>query len=91
MAKKKLAVVVRDRQGEALRMAVGLTLVDDVIDVYVLDRKIEGTEEIRLSLDTLELVGMKVYTNVRENEGMEFLALEEIASRLLEYDSVLPY
>lgn len=31
---KKIAVLVRDRQEEALRMAVGATLKDDVIDVY---------------------------------------------------------
>jgi hypothetical protein len=42
---KKIAILVRDRQGEALRMAVGAILMDDAIDVYVLDRKVEDTEE----------------------------------------------
>ena len=32
---KKIAVLVRDRQGEALRMSLGLILVDDLVDDLV--------------------------------------------------------
>lgn len=34
----RIAVVVRDRQAEALRVAGGLALADDTIGAFVLDR-----------------------------------------------------
>ncbi|HDY71624.1 MAG TPA: hypothetical protein ENH50_08120, partial [Nitrospirae bacterium] len=59
---KKITVLVRDRQGEALRMAVGITLLDDVIDVYVLDRKVEETEDNTMNIEMMKDLDMKVYT-----------------------------
>lgn len=88
---KKIAVLVRERQSEALRMAVGLTLMDDAIDVFVLDRNVEKTEENDLNLETAEMMDMSIYTNFRGNEEIEFLSNEEIADRLLEYDHIIPY
>ena len=88
---KKIAVLVRDRQGEALRMAVGITLMDDIIDVYVLDRKVEETEDNDLNLETMKDMEMNVYTNCKENEELEYLSTEEIAEKLLGYNHILPY
>ncbi|MEE8387521.1 MAG: hypothetical protein V3R65_03015 [Acidiferrobacterales bacterium] len=88
---KKIAVLVRDRQGEALRMSLGLSLVDDIIDVYVLDRKLEGTEQERLNLELIKEMGMKIYSNYQGNGDVEYLTIEEIAQKLLEYDHILPY
>ena len=88
---KKIAVVVRDRQGEALRMAIGIILMDDIIDVYVLDEVIENTEQNLLNLETIHDMEMKAYSNVRENDSMEYLPIEEIALKLSQYDHVLAY
>ena len=88
---KKIAVLVRDRQSEALRMALGLTLVDDIIDVYVLDKKLAGTEQDHLNLELMKEMGMKIYSNYRENEDVEYISTEDMAHKLLEYDHVLPY
>lgn len=88
---KKVALIVRDRQDEALRVAIGLTLMDDSIDVYVMDKKVEDTKKNRLNLETMEMMDMKIFTNFRGNEKMEYLPVQEIAGRLLEYDIVLPY
>ncbi len=88
---RKIAVVVRDRQGEALRMAIGIILMDDEVDIYVLDRVVEPTEQNLLSLETIGIMEMKAWTNVRANDTMEYLSMEEIAGRLLLYDHVLPY
>jgi hypothetical protein len=88
---KKIAVVVRDRQSEALRMAIGLILMDDIIDVYVLDGTVESTEQNQLNLETMQDMDMKAYSNVRENDTMEYLTIEEIAGRLPHYDHVLAY
>lgn len=88
---KKIAVLVRDRQGEALRMSVGLILLDDTVDVYVMDRKMEETEKNLLNFETMKDMGMSVYTNSKENPDMEYLSTDEIAEKLPEYDHVLPY
>ena len=91
MAKRRIAVLVRDRQGEALRMSLGLLLLDDAVDVYVLDRKLEQTEENLQHLETMKEFEVKIYTSSGPAEGMECLPAEVIARRLLEYDHVLPY
>jgi len=88
---KKIAVLVRDRQSEALRMSLGLTLLDDVVDVYVMGGKLENTEEDALHLETIKDMDMKIYTDCKENADLEFVPTEEIARRLAEYDHVLPY
>ena len=88
---KKIAVLVRDRQGEGLRMSLGLILVDDVVDVYVLDRKLQATGETALHLETLKEMDIPVRTNCRENEGMDYLTSEEIAQSLPQYDHILAY
>jgi hypothetical protein len=88
---KKIAVLVRDRQGEALRMSVGITLMDDTIDVYVLDRKVEKNDENDLNLETIKDMGMKLATNAKENADMDYLSTEDLAKKLLEYDHIVPY
>jgi len=88
---KKIAVLVRDRQGEALRMSVGITLMDDTIDVYVLDRKVEKNDDNDLNLETIKDMGMKLATNTKENPEMDYISTEELAQKLLEYDHILPY
>ncbi len=88
---KKIAVLVRERQSEALRMSLGLILVDDLVDVYVLDKRLQATQEAASHLETLKEMDMHIYTNCRENEGMEYLPADEIASRLPQYDHILAY
>ena len=88
---KKIAVLVRDRQREALRMSVGITLMDDTIDVYVLDKKVESNADNDLNLETIKDMDMKIATNTKENEGMDYISTEELAQKLLEYDHIVPY
>jgi hypothetical protein len=88
---KKVAVLIRDRQGEALRMSVGVTLMDDTIDVYVLDKKVESNDDNDLNLETIKDMGMGLVTNTKENANMDFMPTEEIAQKLLEYDHIVPY
>ena len=89
--KKKIAVLVRDRQDEALRMALGLVLADDEVDVYVLDHKLADTEAVQLYLTTLKEFEFRVFTNLPDNEGLEYLSVEQVAQRLPQYDHALPY
>ena len=88
---KKIAVLVRERQEEALRMAVGIILMDDTVDVYVMDREVAPTEQNALNLQTMEDFDMRVFTNHEGNKNMECLPTGDIAERLLQYDHVLPY
>lgn len=88
---KRIAVLIRDRQGEALRMSLGLTLLDDVVDVYVMGGKLDNTGDDALHLETIKDMDMNIYTDCKENAGIEFVSTADIARRLLEYDHVLPY
>jgi hypothetical protein len=88
---KKIAVIVRERQGEALRVSGGLTLADDTIEVFVLDRKLEKKDpEITQPLELVNDLDLKMYSNNPEN-GYTTISLEEMAKKLLEYDIVVPY
>ena len=88
---KKIAVLVKGRQSEALRMSLGLTLLDDVVDIFVLGATLQHSDDNALQIATVREMGMKLYTDCPENADMELLSAEEIARRLLEYDHVLPY
>jgi hypothetical protein len=88
---KRIAVVVRDRQAEALRVAGGLTLADDTIEVFVLDRKLDkSNSEIAQPLELVADLDLKVYSNNGSN-GFTTITLEEMGKKLLEYDIVVPY
>ena len=88
---KKIAVLTRDRQEEAFRMALGLILMDDLVDVFVLDRKVEDNEDNQTNIEMMEDMEMNVYTNHRENKEMQYIQNAEIAERLLQYDTIIPY
>ncbi len=88
---KKIAVIVRDRPGEALRVAGGLTLADDTIEVFVLDRKLDKNDpEVATPLELVSELDLKIYSNNSEN-GYTTMTLEEMSKKLLEYDVVVPY
>ncbi len=87
---KKIAILVRDRQHEGLRMAVGATLEDDEINVFIMDRKIVPDDELTLNLETLTDFDVKVFSNNPENQ-FEQKSTEEIAKSLVDYDLIIPY
>jgi hypothetical protein len=72
-------------------MAVGATLRDDVIDVYVLDRTVEVSDANTLNVETLRDLDVRVGTNMPENADFEFCSTEELAKRLPDYDHILVY
>ena len=88
---KKIAVLARERQAEALRVAVGLTLNDDLVEVYVLDRKVAATPGNATNIEALREMDMWIGTNCADNEGLEMLSNAEIARRLAACDVILPY
>ncbi len=88
--KKKIAVLVRDRKHEALRMAVGATLANDEVTVFIMDAALETDDEIDVNLEMLSDLKVKLFTN---NQGNPFTqkTTEDIAHMLSEYDVVIPY
>ena len=88
---KKIAVIVRDRPSEALRMAIGIILLDDIIEIFVLDKKIEKTEQNQLYLESIQDFEIQAYSNVKANDTMKYLSIEDISRRLSQYDHVLAY
>jgi hypothetical protein len=88
---KKIAVLVRDRQAEALRMAVGLTLEDDEVNVFIMDKKLDDSDEsVGLNVETCNDLDVKIFSNNPEN-NFEQMSTEDIARALVNYDTVLPY
>jgi len=88
---KRIAVLIRDRESEALRMALGLTLVDDQVDVYVLGRRLAAADEDAMNLELMGEVGIKVYSDQQGDPYAQYRPAAEIARQLLDYDHVLPY
>ena len=87
---KKVAVVVRDRQHEALRMAVGLTLEDAAVSVYIMDNKLSIDENMDLSIETLRVMRGRIYSNNPENM-FDLMTTEQIALAVLDADAVIAY
>lgn len=87
---KKVAILVRDRKGEALRMAVGATLADDEVNVFIMDDKLVPDENMQLNLDTMSDLDVKIYSNNPENP-YEQMTTEQIAKALPNYDVIIPY
>jgi hypothetical protein len=57
---KQILVVARDDKVEALRMATGLTLLDDAVRVAVLGDLDETADDVQLQLESLEFADVPV-------------------------------
>nr|MBC8413048.1 hypothetical protein [bacterium] len=82
---KKIAIIVRDRKQEALRMGVGATLSNDKVGVFVMSGKLESDEEIEVNLQMLSDLNVEIFTDCADNPFIQ-KSTEEIAVMLKEYD-----
>lgn len=87
---KKVAVIVNDDQHEGLRMGVGLTLGDNAVTVFLMDKPLESADDIDLNVETLGDMDAKVYSNIPGSK-CEIMSTEEIARALTDFDAVLQY
>jgi hypothetical protein len=88
---KKIAVLVRDKKAEALRMALGLTVLENDVSVFIMDEPFEPEDEkASMSLQGLRDMGAKIYTNCLETP-FESMSTEEIALAITEFDVIIPY
>jgi hypothetical protein len=88
---KKLAILIQDRESEALRMALGLTLMDDSVNVFLLGRKFDLSETDKANMEFMQEMDIPFFSDHEGNEDTEFVAPEDLARRLTEYDHVIPY
>lgn len=88
---RKIAVLVRDRESEALRMALGLILMDDVVNVFLLDKAFDLSDADAANKEIMEEMDIAFFSNNEGNTDTQFLATDEMARRLTEYDHVIPY
>ena len=89
--KKKIAVLVRDRQGEALRMSLGLILADDEVTVINVGAPVERNDENNLSIESLDMMDSILFSINDVDEGFQKITMQDIPLKLVEYDHVLPY
>ena len=89
---KKIAVLVRERQEEALRVAVGLTLNENRVEVYVLDREVAATPGECGEHRGPQGDGDADRHQLRRQRGISSCSrTPELARRLAACDVVLPY
>lgn len=86
---KKIAVIVRDRQSEAFRMSIGLTILEDSVEIY-LTEPLKDEGEMTLQLEGVRELNIPVFS-VSGDSGFEKITIEEMAKRLLEADSIIAY
>lgn len=77
MGVKKILMIARDNKIEALRMATGLTLLDDVVKVLVCG-ELEESAEADEQLEALDFSDVPVIKVVNPNDIVEAMA-EEIS------------
>ncbi|MDA8091741.1 MAG: hypothetical protein M0Z61_16165 [Nitrospiraceae bacterium] len=87
---KNIAVLVKDRTEEALRMALGLTLYDDRIDVYLTGPAPAPTEMNLMNLEMLKAMKAGLYS-ICEAEDFKRVNENEMPQILLKYDVVITY
>lgn len=74
-----------------MRMALGLTLMDDIINVFLLGRKFHLSEADEANKELMQEMDIAFFSDHEGNDGTEFVAADELAQRLTEYDHVIPY
>lgn len=91
MDKKTIAVILRDRQSEALRMSIGLTILEDYVEVFLTEQlKHDGETEIQL--EGAKEMGVRLFSIASSDDpGFERIKIEEMAERLIKADNIIAY
>lgn len=84
-----IAVIARDRQAEALRMSIGLTVLNDSVDIF-LTEKFKKEESAETQLEVIRDLNLKIYSTVSGSQ-FEYISPDALSDKLLEYEKVLPY
>lgn len=71
---KNILVVAKDDKVEALRMATGLTLLDDTVKIVVLGEFDETADEVQVQLEALDFADVPVERLRGDTESYQMLA-----------------
>ena len=71
---KKILVVAKEDKVEALRMATGLTLLDDAVQIAVLGDLDETAVEVQMQLEALDFADVPVERLRDDTESFQTLA-----------------
>jgi hypothetical protein len=97
---KKIAFILYDRQAEALRVATGLTLLNDKVDIFLLDNKLQledaASSLIVKNIEMLDMLGtVSYFYNFKEKnpfyKKFTFLNNTQFAKKLLDYNYIIKY
>ncbi len=72
-------------------MALGLTLMDDAVAVFFLDKRFDLTEADSINKELMEELEVKFFSNHEGNAETELVSTEHVARVLIDCDHVLPY
>lgn len=87
---KRLAVIIRDRQSEAFRMSIGLTILEDRVDIFLTKPLLKDTETA-LQLEGAIEVGIPILSTVLEEPRFPSISMEEMAQSLLKAEHIIAY
>lgn len=91
---KRIAVLLgeKERYSEGLRMAAGLSLLEDKVDIYLLngDFAEAALPAAESHLDMMRAVGIGLYSNFKK-DGFDFISGSDLGKNLLKYDYVFSY
>ena len=85
---KRILVMIGGRAEEALRMALGLTLANDTVEVCLTAPRGNQGEE---HLDLLRDLEVPVWTIDTSNSDVPLVDRGEMARRLTGFDHIIPY
>ncbi len=71
MSSKNVLMIARHKKIEALRMAAGLTLLDDIIKVAIVGRMDRDADDASLQLESLDFADVPVI-DVDDSNAAEF-------------------
>ena len=87
----KIAVLINDRQGEAIRMSSGITLCDDEVELFFIDTPIEESDEVEMMMEIASEMELPMFSNVPGTATLTQLSTEELHNKLLDYDHIIAY
>ena len=84
-----IAVIARNRLSEALRMSIGLTAMDNSVDIF-LTEKFKKDESTETQFEVIRGLNLHIYSTT-PNSQFEYISPDMMADKLLEYEKILPY